>query len=446
MKATARIIDRRRFLGRLGLGASAGVLAPLFPLTDFEAEAAGGYPLRFVVFWNGTGNCDIGAWRPAGGETGFTLSDVLSPLEPFKDRLVIIEGLHNKVADTGAISAHRGQLSTALTGTRSSGGGGVPGSMSLDQRIAEVIRGNAPFGSLPFTAAGVYGANATLSARGPGQAVPGESNPQVSLARIFPSTFAPATGATPTDPQKAARDMAVRRQRLLDVVVGDTTRARNLVGAEGQHKIDRYRAELEAVAKRANTISAPPPGGSACARPTVSLSGAPRRDDYVLVGQLNMSLASAALACDRTRVVVLQWGTPSGGGLVPEAGTANVSEAPNSYHRVGHNSPSAPIKRALQKFYSKQLAVFLASLEAVKEGPGTLLDNTLVFWSGGMTYGNHTFGAPGVPYVLVPGKNINLRAGRYLKYNGNDHSQLLASLGCAMGADFGGFALLPGLL
>jgi len=468
----ARRIDRRKFLGRLGLGAGAGALMPLFPLTDGEAEAAGGPPLRFVTTWNGTGNCNIEAWRPTGSETSFTLSDVLSPLQPFKSQLVVIEGLENKAAAAAGVPVGHGtQVSMTLTGAP--GGAG-----SIDQRIADAIRGSSPFHSLPLKA--MSGGNTHMSTRGGGQDVPAESDPRVTFDRLFPAAFTPPPSGPnpgpPPDPQKAARELNARRRRIFDAVAKDAQRAKNLVGAEGYQKIDGYRAGLEDVVKRLEILTDPGTGGpgtggtATCTKPTVSFNGSPSdRAVYVPVGRLNQSLASAALACDRTRVALLQWGAGGGGGAVPEVGIVADVNGTDSYHQLGHfafNSkvPGGPpingypsnypqLKRNLQKFYAKQLADFLNSLATYREPNGTLLDNTLVFWANGMTRGGHVFGAPGIPYVLYVGKNVASAAGlgmgtgggRYLKYGGTSHVQLLTSLGHIMGLKDTGTPL-PGLV
>lgn len=469
-----RQIDRRKFLGRLGLGAGAGALAPLFPLMDSEAEAAGGPPLRFVVFWNGTGNCHHDAWRPTGTETSFTLSDVLSPLQPFKSQLVVIEGLENKAATAAGVPVGHGtQVTMALTGAP--GGAG-----SIDQRIADAIRGSSPFHSLLLKSS--PGGLAHMSSRGSGQDVPAEGDPQATFNRLFPGSFtAPPPGPNPgppPDPQKAARELNARRRRIFDAVVKDTQRAKTVLGAEGYQKIDKYRVGLEDVIKRLELLTDPgsgtgsgPTGGTAtCTKPTVNFNGSPTdRAQYVPVGRLNQLLASAALACDRTRVALLQWGAGGGGGAVPDVGVVADVNGTNSYHQLGHfafNNKSATeqpingypgnypqLKRNLQKFYAKELASFLSSLASYRESNGTLLDNTLVYWANGMTRGGHAFGSPGIPVVLMVGKNVASAAGlsmgtgggRFLTRNGTSHVQLLTSLGHIMGLKDSG-APLPGLV
>ena len=74
----------------------------------------------------------------------------------------------------------------------------------------------------------------------------------------------------------------------------------------------------------------------------------------------------------------------------------------------------------------------LASLQAVTEADGsTLLDNTLVLWGSELASPNvHSFDR--MPFVLAGGRKF-LRTGRYVDYQFQQHTALLATLGLLMG-------------
>ncbi len=448
-----RIIDRRRFLGRLGVGASAGVLSPLVPLMDREVGAQG-YPLRFVVLANGSGNCDIASWRPPGTGNSFAigaLSDVMSHLQPFRDRMVVIEGLENRGADVlrkadGVKFGHTAGVFMSLTCAPPDVAGKADAAgISVDQLIAKTIKGNTPFpvlnlGTTPF---------GTHSYLGPGQPFPKMVDPADTFGKLFPSSFKPPASMNPADAAKALKEVQDRRRRILDYVAYDSSQARNLAGAAGWEKIDKYRTGLESAIKSLEDLESRL-GSGTCTKPTLDFSPAAAdwRDatTYVPRGELNQRLAAAALACDLTRVAVLHWGSGGGGGQVPEAGIVADVNGAFSYHQVAHyalnpvagrpgHSEYPVVKRKLMKFYSRQLAAFLGHLQAVREGAGTLLDNTLVLWTNAMATGGHNHGAPqGIPNVLVVGKNVPIKlAGQYVKHTGVVQNQLLTSLAQAMG-------------
>ena len=78
-------MKRRTFLRGAAMGAAA-LAMPSLRLTDARA-ADPTFPKRLVVFFSPNGTI-YDNWVPSGGETNFTLSPILSPLEPFRDKLI----------------------------------------------------------------------------------------------------------------------------------------------------------------------------------------------------------------------------------------------------------------------------------------------------------------------------------------------------------------------
>jgi hypothetical protein len=85
-------------------------------------------------------------------------------------------------------------------------------------------------------------------------------------------------------------------------------------------------------------------------------------------------------------------------------------------------------------FYAQKFAALLDRLAAVKEGAGTLLDNTLVVWGSELGKGNsHSFAQ--VPFVVAGGAAGAVRTGRFLQVAaGTPHNRLLVAIAHAMGA------------
>src|SRR5262249_11848709 len=106
-----RPISRRSF----ALSSGATLLASPF------VRAAGGradeaVPKRLIIFYAGAGNVHED-WRPRGGETTFELWPIPAPLAPFKNDLLIIEGLDNKLAYDDNTFDHNG-IVNLMTGNR----------------------------------------------------------------------------------------------------------------------------------------------------------------------------------------------------------------------------------------------------------------------------------------------------------------------------------------
>ncbi len=67
-------------------------------LSRWLLPGSGSTPKRFLaVYW--PGGTVAGKWTPTGTETAFTLSPILSPLEPVKSSILIPDGLYLTAGD-----------------------------------------------------------------------------------------------------------------------------------------------------------------------------------------------------------------------------------------------------------------------------------------------------------------------------------------------------------
>ena len=82
---------------------------------------------------------------------------------------------------------------------------------------------------------------------------------------------------------------------------------------------------------------------------------------------------------------------------------------------------------------AEQFAYLISALEAVPEGDGTLLDNTIVVWMNELGKGNsHT--RNDVPIVVAGGAGP-FKMGRYIRFGETPHNNFLLSLCHAMGLE-----------
>ncbi|MES1183412.1 MAG: DUF1552 domain-containing protein, partial [Myxococcales bacterium] len=105
---------------------------------------AAGMPKRFIVWFTPNGTIPS-AWTPTGGESDFEFSRILKPLEPFRKKLLIIDGV-DQTGEGG--DGHKNGMQGMLTGQTlnpgafKGGDGSTAGwanGISVDQRIAQVI-------------------------------------------------------------------------------------------------------------------------------------------------------------------------------------------------------------------------------------------------------------------------------------------------------------------
>jgi hypothetical protein len=433
--------DRRQLL-KGGLAATA-----LLPLLDAERVwgQAAGPPRRLLIFY--TPNGTIGSeWRPKGGETTFTFGRILAPLEPFRAKVLALGGINMALADSGFGSHHTrgiGGLLTGrpiLSGTFESAGpptAGWAAGISIDQHIAKTLAPPTPFKTLEL---GVQVNDAEVRGRisylGASQPVPPIESPYDAFNRVFAGVAGPpAPAGMPT----ALDRLRARRKTVLDLVGEELTAVRGRVGTEDRVKLDAHLTSVRDIERRlaAPATMTPMPGG-ACKPPALGATmdvKAPA--NMPAVGRLQMDLAAAALACDLTRVVTLQWTSAESNQTFPWLGITG------QHHVISHAGDSdAAAQESLTKintWYAEQFAYLLGKLAAVPEGAGTLLDNTAVLWCIEVGKGNN-HAHRDLPFLLAGSCGGRLRTGRFVDYmangaSGRPHNDLLISLAQAMGTN-----------
>jgi len=148
------------------------------------------------------------------------------------------------------------------------------------------------------------------------------------------------------------------------------------------------------------------PGGS-CPEP--ALRAEPDADARI---DNQLRLITAALACGSTRVVSLVLGTTDG-----------ETVRHDEHHRI--HTPEAEGFGLYADLVQagRRVARLLAMLDDVDDADGTLLDNSIVYWS--MQYGNalegdaHSF--HNLPVLVGGGAGGQLRTGRYVDYRKDGH-------------------------
>ena len=110
-----RITRRTMLRGAGGVAIGLPFLeAMLWPGTTHAAATT---PLRLVIFYSPGGTL-LDQWRPTGTETNYTLSSMMAPLNPYKDRLLFLDGLDLKITEIGVGHPHSRGMAGLLTGTK----------------------------------------------------------------------------------------------------------------------------------------------------------------------------------------------------------------------------------------------------------------------------------------------------------------------------------------
>lgn len=427
-------LSRRNFLAALGLSASAASLGVHGATRRAFAAPTGPIPKRMILVLTTSGTIKQN-WRPDGSGASFplgdTLSPILAPLMPFKNRMLAVDGLDMRTDDVSPGGPHPIGMGGVFTGWELQkgdfvSGGGLSGwanGPSIDQVIARASTEKLPFSTLEFGVQVRRADNyARMIFRAPGQPLPPMENPYDAFSRLFG-----AIGGTPAE--QAA--LAARRKSVLDFVRNDLTSLGTTLGGDDKHRLDAHVEGIRAIEARLQTTGET---GAACKAPVL---GAPlnhqANENYPTIGELQMDLLVSSLACGMTRVGSLQWSRGISQTTFPWLG---IKE---SHHSLSHRGDADTDARSkltqINRWYAQQLAYLCKRLDEIPERDGkSLLDHTLIVWANELSKGNN-HSHDDMPFVLLGGAGGALKMGRYANFPARPHNDLLVTICRAMGLD-----------
>jgi hypothetical protein len=421
-----RVVSRRSFTASLGMAVLAAPFVQLLAGGTRRASAAPATRAkRFVVFFTPNGTVPA-RWRPTGGETSFSFpaGSILEPVAAFKDRLVVLDELDFKNANN-----HEGGMAAMLTGGPNAGA--ESGGKSIDQYLAGKIGGTTRLKSLEIgvqTSAWGGGQQTRISYAGPNQYVPPDDSPK----NVFERVYAGVTGGGGGDDAAAAAAKR-RKQSVIDAVRSDLGVLRGRLGGEEQRKLDVH---VESIRELERSLGLGDTGGgggpvAACERGASPAELAIyANDNFPAIGQTQMDLLVASLACGATNVASLMWAHT----VAPHVFTW-LSLA-DSHHGLSHNSDfnAAGVDNFVkaERWFSEQFAYLLGKLAATDDpAGGKLLDSTMVLWCKEMGDSREHV-CTSVPMVIA---GAGFTTGRYLRNGGASHARMLVSICQAFGLD-----------
>ena len=398
--------------------------------------AAAPFPKRFLVFYMPNGNIEL-------PKTMDFTGSIMEPLTPFKNKLIFLNGLDLSVHNLKPGEPHQ-QGMAFLTGRSLNPGNQVGGDgtlagwgsgISVDQEIAKTVGKDTPHKSLHFgvqsTAYGGTEVRTVISYAGSDQPIANETSPYSMFNLVFSKL-----GADPFGLEK----LRLRRHSILDAVGKQYAALAPRLSKEDQLKLDQHLTAVRDVEMRLDNSSGTI--GGSCQVPTVGAAinlNDPK--NYPAIGKLQTDLLVMAFRCDLTRIATLQWSAStnnkpypylkyddgSGSGLQPIVGDEHV---------MGHQ-PDTDVHawgklRVIRRWYMEQFAYLLAQLDAVPEGAGTLLDNTVILLGSEVARGN-THSHMNAPFILAGSGGGYFKTGQYINVTGDvPHNNLLVSMLNAM--------------
>ena len=417
------MMNRRTMLrGMIGSGLGAGLSGGLFS-TQALAALSGGVtkttPKRIIFFMQNQGfdpkTCIPAGMTHSGSLAGAKLPEPISPLEPFKDRMHIISGLHGRHT-----SPSHSAFFGALGGYR--GGDGVPPSAAtIDHQLSKTL----PETLLPHLCIGMDSIEnmsskptiATLSASGAGQPIFMHSNPN-HLYQMLYGGIASGDIARKHEAQSEimnkVEELAAAGGRSLPV--GDKQRYGQYV--QGFEEINGLRDRLVKVSDHLR-------------------KHAPKVDDRYANPEFEtdwhdvmLDLGISALTSGITNTLTI------GSGRGEIFGAWKGLGIEKQGHNLGHmKQPDNPIWIKIRQYNSRMLARLMEKLEAVPEGSGTMMDHTLIVYTSNNADKQHTNGA-NWPVVLLGNFDGSFKTGRFTQLDGKRPvNALYATLLRAAGTD-----------
>jgi hypothetical protein len=437
-------ISRRSLLRGLSAGALCLSL-PIWRRLEAEAQDAA-TPLRFFAFFTPNGTLEREFFPSQAADP--TSSAILAPFAPFASRIHVLKGVHmdSMIGDGKPGGPHMKGPAAMLTGGwllegSFSGAGGPAGyanRISLDQSLANHIGTQTAFRSLEF-GVDMRGQEPLkyISYRGPNQPNPAVDNPWVMYERIF-ANFVPSEDAE-----------SVRRRResqtVLDYTKNELSKLKSRLPGEDRPRLEAHLEHLRTIERKLDAVR------RECALPA-SLGNpidVKADDNYPKIGKLQMELMFHAQACDLTRVSTFMWSNADSWQRMPWLGIDD------EHHGLSHNDADPTVRAKLLKinvWYSQQIASFLAMLDTIPDGNGTMLDHSVVLCGNEIGQGNHTH--RNIPWLVAGSGGGRLVTGRMTDYGGRPHNDLLLTLLHAFGmtseTSYGAkehcTGVLPGLL
>lgn len=387
---------------------------------------------RYITVFT-PGGTVLDKWRPTGTEAAPVLSPILAPLEPMKHKLLVLDGVDMKSAVGGI---HEEGIVALLTGSpQSDQHRRFAAGPSIDQVLADRLM--KPRRSLEMAirwatgkAHGLLATNNCLNF----ESAPGWKPipPRLDPVQIWDDLF--KTQAADQSNQASTR-LALKKS-ILDFLDGRYTGLAQKLGTEDRAKLEQHLTKIREIER---TLEQLPSQNSACKPPELvdtsrynPHTGLNSADDGSIkdfatdteipkVGQLMMDMLVMALACDMTAVGTLQWTDTEAKHTFP---WLNLSEHHHFYQHDGGFKPAECQK--ICTWYSEMHLYLLQAMDRVDMGGHTLLDESVVFFASELQE-PPTHETDNMPFLLAGGGG-GLRTGRWLRYQGASHNDLLVSI------------------
>ncbi len=396
-------VSRRGFLRGVGVTMA---LPWLESAQVLGGDAPAEPPVRFACLFAGNG-FHSKEWWAKGSGASMELGKVLTPLHPFREKLLFLRGLYNPEALIGGI--HSCQTGNLLTGAHLASGGEVRSGVSVDQLLAARMANETKVPSL------VLGCEPSIAALHKNYSMIYSSH----ISWTSPTTPAPLEVYPALAFDRLFRDDVGRADKsVLDAVRADAAGTRDKVSRADRRRLDEYLTAVREVEQRLDRagkdhrLQGWRPALAKPDRPRPA-DGVPQDIDQHM--RLMCDILVLAFRTDTTRVCTLKLNSDHSSLRFPHLKIDYMI-----HHLLSHTDGADWLR--VNQFFTEQVAYIAGQLDKVQEGDRTLLDNSMILYLSSMMTGSHNNDQ--LPVVLVGRGGGKIKTGRVLDYTGKPNRKM----------------------
>jgi hypothetical protein len=399
---TRKFLSRREVLKGAGATIALPLLDAMIPArTALAQTAAAASPrLGFVYFPHGALQDE---WQPTKVGRDFDFPFILKPLEPMREQVTVVSGLRNK---GGESSSPHGIIEetwlNCVSPRKRDPKTGI--GITADQIAAKYLGKETSLPSMELCAE----AGGMISFRTPNQPLPMESNPR----KVFFGMFGQG------DTNEERRDILKTTDSLLDYVKESTASLTRKLDAADRTRVGDYLDSVREIELRVQRLEQN--------AQSVDLPGAPLgppEDFGELVG-VQFEMFALAWQTNRTRVVTMKMVEEASMRTYPNLG---VHEAFHPTSHWGGFPERVANLRLIQNYHTAVFAKFVQRLKEMKEGDGSVLDNSIILFGSNMANSDAHNNDP-LPQALI-GRGGGVKGNQHLHYKQDTpHANILVTM------------------
>ncbi len=456
------LIPRRTVLRGLGVAMALPFLEAMVPRPLFGAEpkvAPRKMPVRFATLFFPNG-VRADQWTPKEvGPFASELPPQLVPMDKVKSEVLVLSQLWNAKCNQGDGHYFKdASFLTSMTINKTVGADINAGGISIDQLLANHLGANTKLPSIELgiesPAKGVdtnvsitrlYSNHIAWST--PATPLACEINPRQAFDRLFregkaddkdrPKNLAP-TALTPFDDKS-----------VLDAVMSDGQALKGRLGLTDQRKLDEYLTSVRDVEKRMSLeirrAKEPRRVDPLAMKALPALDEAIRTSGRAQGGEnhtpqvrLMLDIMLLAFWTDSTRI-----GTFMFGNSVSGRNFSFLEGVKGGHHDMSHhenNEAKLAQYGKITAWHVEQFAYLVERMSQVKEGAGTLLDNSMLLFGSALRDGN-SHNPHDLPLLLAGKGGNTIKPGRHIKCKDNTPlANLYGEIAVRMGLQMEKFA------